>query len=113
MEAEIQDTSSMVQRSNFGVMKELTIKKVENKHEKDDFVMLTDKLYDTPSLNNKGLFPFLEGTYQMGKKPYMEASVGIENIFNAIRVDYVWRLNYLDHPGIQKNGIRATIMLSF
>ena len=72
---------------------------------------LTDK--NTPSLNNKGLFPFPEETYQMGKEPYMEASVGIENIFNAIRVDYVWRLNYLDHPGIQKNGIRATIMLSF
>ena len=49
----------------------------------------------------------------MGKKPYMEASVGIENIFNAIRVDYVWRLNYLDHPGIQKNGIRATVALTF
>lgn len=72
---------------------------------------LTDK--NTPSLNNKGLFPFPEETYQMGKEPYMEASVGIENIFNAIRVDYVWRLNYLDHPGIQKNGIRATVMLSF
>ena len=72
---------------------------------------LTDK--NTPSLNDKGLFAFPEGTYQMGKKPYMEASVGIENIFNAIRVDYVWRLNYLDHPGIQKNGIRATVMLSF
>ena len=72
---------------------------------------LTDK--NNPSTNNKGLFPFPKGTYQMGKTPYMEASVGIENIFNAIRVDYVWRLNYLDHPGIQKNGIRATVMLSF
>ena len=72
---------------------------------------LTDK--NTPSLNNKGLFPFPEETYQMGKEPYMEASVGIENIFNAIRVDYVWRLNYLDHPGIQKNGIRATVALTF
>ena len=72
---------------------------------------LTDK--NNPSPNSKGLFAFPEGTYQMGKKPYMEASVGIENIFNAIRVDYVWRLNYLDHPGIQKNGIRATVALTF
>ena len=72
---------------------------------------LTDK--NNPSSNSKGLFAFPEETYQMGKEAYMEASVGIENIFNAIRVDYVWRLNYLDHPGIQKNGIRATIMLSF
>lgn len=28
-------------------------------------------------------------------------------------VDYVWRLNYLDHPGIQKRGIRATVSLTF
>ena len=36
----------MVQRSNFAAMKELTIKKVETKHEMDDFVKLTDRLYD-------------------------------------------------------------------
>ena len=36
----------MVQRSNFVAMKELTIKKVETKHEMDDFVKLTDRLYD-------------------------------------------------------------------
>lgn len=43
----------------------------------------------------------------------MEASIGIENIFNAVRIDYVWRLNYLNHSGIQKSGIRATIALTF
>lgn len=72
---------------------------------------LTDK--NNPTINGEGLFVFPEGSYLMRKAPYMEASVGIENIFNAIRVDYVWRLNYLDHPNIQKNGIRATIVLSF
>jgi len=72
---------------------------------------LTDK--NNPAKNEEGLFLFPQGTHQMGKTPYMEASVGIENIFNAVRIDYVWRLNYLDHPGIQKNGIRATIALSF
>ena len=36
----------MAQRSNFVAMKELTIKKVETKHEMDDFVKLTDRLYD-------------------------------------------------------------------
>ena len=72
---------------------------------------LTDKNH--PSTDGKDLFLFPEGTYQMGKEPYMEASVGIENIFNAVRIDYVRRLNYLHHPGIQKNGIRATVVLSF
>ena len=64
-------------------------------------------------MNEEGLFLFPKGTYQIEKTPYMEASIGIENIFNAVRVDYVRRLNYLDHPDIQKNGIRATIVLSF
>ena len=72
---------------------------------------LTDK--NNPAKNGEGLFLFPQGTYALGKTPYMEASVGIENIFNAVRVDYVWRLNYLNHPGIQKNGIRATVALSF
>ena len=72
---------------------------------------LTDKNNPTP--DKEGLYLFPQETYRMEKTPYMEASVGIENIFNAIRVDYVWRLNYLDHPGIQKNGIRATVALSF
>ncbi len=31
-------------------------------------------------------------------EPYMEASVGIENIFKVMRIDGVWRLNYLDNP---------------
>ena len=72
---------------------------------------LTDK--NNPNMNEEELFLFPRGTYQMEKTPYMEASIGIENIFNAVRVDYVRRLNYLDHPDIQKNGIRATIILSF
>lgn len=32
------------------------------------------------------------------KVPYMEAGVGIENILKFIRVDALWRLNYLDNP---------------
>ena len=72
---------------------------------------LTDK--NNPEKNEEGLFLFPQTTRQMKKTPYMEASAGIENIFNAVRIDYVWRLNYRNHPGIQKSGIRATIVLSF
>lgn len=49
----------------------------------------------------------------MGKAPYMEAGVGIENIFKFLRIDYVWRLNYRSNPDIQKSGIRMTMKLSF
>lgn len=72
---------------------------------------LTDK--NNPANGGNGLYLFPSNSYTMGKKPYMEMSVGIENIFKFIRVDYVWRLNYLNHPDIQTKGIRCTIQLSF
>lgn len=40
---------------------------------------------------------------------YMEASVDIENILKFLCMDYVWRLSFLNHAGIQKSGIRITI----
>lgn len=45
--------------------------------------------------------------------PYMEASVGIENIFKFLRIDYVWRMSYRNHPDIQKSGVRMTMVVSF
>ncbi|PSR13639.1 MAG: carboxypeptidase-like regulatory domain-containing protein [Bacteroidetes bacterium] len=32
------------------------------------------------------------------EKPFMEAGIGIENILKVIRIDALWRLNYLDNP---------------
>ena len=52
-------------------------------------------------------------TYTLGKKPYMEASAGIGNIFKVLRVDYVRRLTYLDQPNVAKWGIRARIKFEF
>lgn len=46
-------------------------------------------------------------------KPYMEASVGVENIFNILRVDFVKRLSYLDNPGISPVGIRTRFKFDF
>ena len=45
--------------------------------------------------------------------PYMEAGVGIDNIFHLIRIDGVWRLNYLKNPGVPKFGIKASLELKF
>lgn len=47
------------------------------------------------------------------KTPYMEAGVGIDNIFHLIRIDGVWRLNYLNNPGVPKFGIKASLELKF
>jgi hypothetical protein len=52
-------------------------------------------------------------TYTLEKEPYMEASVGIGNIFKVLRIDYVRRINYLDHPNVAKWGIRARFKLEF
>jgi hypothetical protein len=52
-------------------------------------------------------------TYALGNTPYIEGSVGVENIFKFIRVDYVRRFNYLDHPGVSSNGIRVRVKIDF
>lgn len=45
--------------------------------------------------------------------PYMEMSVGIENIFKMLRLDYVQRLTYLNHPNIAKWGFRVRFDVDF
>ncbi len=67
---------------------------------------------NNPGLSN-GVFKFPADSYIMGKSPYMEAGVGIENIFNCLRVDYVWRLTYLNHPNIDKSGLRISFDFTF
>ena len=52
-------------------------------------------------------------TYPLGNTPYVEASVGIENIFKFVRIDLVHRFTYLDHPDVAKWGIRTLVQLSF
>ncbi|SEL81433.1 DUF5686 and carboxypeptidase-like regulatory domain-containing protein [Parapedobacter koreensis] len=52
-------------------------------------------------------------TFALTRKPYMEASVGLENILNVLRVEYVRRLSYLDHPDIDKGGIRFSVKVDF
>lgn len=74
---------------------------------------LTDKNNPYKSLDKEGLYAFPDYTCEMGKAPYMELSFGIENIFKFMRLDYVWRLNYLDNPGIQTHGVRCTMKMSF
>lgn len=52
-------------------------------------------------------------TYTFNKEPYMEASVGIANIFKLLRVDLVKRFNYLDNPNVSEWGVRARFKLDF
>lgn len=45
--------------------------------------------------------------------PYIEWNVGIENIFKFLRVDYVRRVNYLDHRKTNKHGINVSVVIDF
>ena len=79
---------------------------------------LTDKnnpfKSDNPELF---LFPMRDGQYTSHvmdpKIPYMEASVGVYNIFKLLHVEYVHRLTYRNNPDINKWGIRFMVMMTF
>jgi hypothetical protein len=47
------------------------------------------------------------------EKPFVEAAIGVENIFKVLRIDFIWRLTYLDNPDIVKYGIRAKLQFDF
>ncbi|MBR1626737.1 MAG: carboxypeptidase-like regulatory domain-containing protein [Bacteroidales bacterium] len=77
---------------------------------------LTEK--NTPSADND-LIDFARNskgqyrTYHLEEKPYIEANVGIDNIFKVLRIDYVRRFTYLDNPNVAKWGIRFRLRFTF
>lgn len=78
---------------------------------------LTDKNNPYKS-NNAELFLFptrngLPTSYVMDSTPYVEASVGIYNIFKLLHIEYVRRLTYTDLPNTKKGGIRFMILMIF
>ena len=79
---------------------------------------LTDK--NNPYLpGNEDLFVFPMRNGQPAsflmdsKKPYVEVSFGIYNIFKLLHVEYVRRLTYLDAPGTHKGGFRFMVLMTF
>ena len=54
-----------------------------------------------------------EMTYTLDKKPYVEGSVGIDNIFRLIRVDLVKRFTYLNNPFVSELGVRVRVKMEF
>jgi hypothetical protein len=77
---------------------------------------LTEK--NRPTATN-GLLPFPMDvnkrplTQSLGAQPYLEMSAGIGNIFQVLRVDYIWRLTYKDLPNVQKYGIKLAFSGGF
>lgn len=52
-------------------------------------------------------------TFSLKQRPYIEANIGIGNIFKIARVDLVKRLTYLDNPDAPSWGIRARFKFDF
>ena len=77
---------------------------------------LSDK--NSPT-NNTSLFAFPKNEhgettmFTLSRKPYMEGSAGIDNIFKFLRVDLVWRMSYRNNPDVDKLGIRFKFHVNF
>lgn len=52
-------------------------------------------------------------TFTLGGKPYIEASVGVSNIFKFLRIDLVKRMTYMDNPNAPSLGIRVRFKFDF
>jgi hypothetical protein len=74
---------------------------------------------NNPDLSNSSrLFHFPNGTHPLDRLPYVEASIGVENIFKCLRLDYYRRLTYLDAhtegmPSLRKGALRLALRFTF
>ena len=74
---------------------------------------LTDRNNPTKNLQDDVIFKFPNNSYAFGKTPYWEVAAGVHNIFKFFGIDYVRRINYLDHADVDKWGIRFGFLMSF
>lgn len=77
---------------------------------------LSDK--NNPNLEQNAGSPLLmyfpDGSYLIdSKRPYMELSLGLHNIFKLVHVEYIRRLNYNELPTARKHGVRFMVRMTF
>jgi hypothetical protein len=68
---------------------------------------------NNPANGGNDLYVFPANSYLMTDGPYMEASFGVNNILKVLRLDYVWRLSYRNHPHTPNTGLRMKMEFSF
>lgn len=64
-----------------------------------------------PANEQTMLFP--SNLYTLTGRPYSETGVGIENIFDVIRIDALWRLSYLSHPNVSRFAVMGSFEFNF
>ncbi len=68
---------------------------------------------NNPFFGTEGLYMLPDGCKLMTKVPYMEYSIGLENIFKFLRVDYIRRISYTEGlTEAQKNGFKISFRVS-
>jgi len=70
-------------------------------------------LIGTVNDKNRDVLIFPNHLYALTRGPYMEANIGVENIFKIFRLDGVWRLSYLDNPRVVPFTIKGTFQIIF
>ena len=56
------------------------------------------------------LLPYM---FDLNGGPFAEVSLGVENIFKVLRVDYVQRLTYLENPNVSNWALRLKLNITF
>lgn len=62
--------------------------------------------------DNSSILTLPQNTFELNM-PYMEAGIGVTNLLKFIRLEYIWRLNYLDHSDISKKGLYIRFNFEF
>ena len=66
---------------------------------------------------HENIFSIPDFSSSLQKKPYLETYFGLENIFKFIRLDFIWRLSYIDNTfdGIKVSpfGLRGSLQFYF
>lgn len=68
--------------------------------DKNNPLISTSNIYNLPSIS-----------YQYDSMPYIEGTIGITNILGLLRVEYVHRFTYRDHPDALLGGVRVDVTL--
>ena len=70
---------------------------------------------NNPDFNSSLMkFPVKKGittTFPLENKPYVEVGCAVANILNFVRIDFIQRVSYLNHPNVARSGVR--IMFKF
>ncbi|SFS46296.1 CarboxypepD_reg-like domain-containing protein [Porphyromonadaceae bacterium NLAE-zl-C104] len=70
---------------------------------------LSDK--NNPAVSPSGLYHFPSVSHRYDNVPYVEGTIGITNILGLLRVEYVHRFTYRDHPDALLGAFRVDVTL--